>query len=723
MLTFFSELKRRNIFRVAAVYLAAAWLIVQLGTTLSETFETPHWVMRFVVLLLALGFPAALGLAWAFEVTPDGLKRTHEVPRQESITRLTGRKLDFVIIGVLALALVFILLDAYVFQERNKTDTRSREATVASIAVLPFVDLSPKKDNEYFSDGISEELLNRLAKVDRFRVTGRTSSFAFKGKNEDLRTIGEKLGVESILEGSVRKENDRIRVTAQLISVHDGSHLWSDSYDRQLKGLFEIQDDIAREVVTALTRTLLGDPDAATAGIPVFARPTTNLEAYNSYLRGHYLLRKRIGKDMQQALVEFQRAVALDPNFAPAHVGIAKTLVLLVNYQGRNIADIAPPAEAAIARALELDPSLAEVYAAKYLLLSEQDTPFAERVPLIKRAIELDPNDAMSLHLLATGLREAGRPSAEVLSVRERAYAIDPVAPNVIYALATELYGAGQQARASSLATELAALTPDSDHYYRLRGEFAGMEGRMDEWARWSARAIKARPDNVEAYLQLGYAYEYLGDAEAAARQYEQARKLSPTNMWAVALLAVLRTYTRNTPGALQLLREAARTYPNDLDLRRAQAFYESTIGETHRSLAIVRTTDPLLFRAPPEILTPFPYYVAPMAVFLLRETGDTAGAATIAAAFHKFNDSWVRPGQKLDPDEMRVRMAAALGDRVGVAKYLDRLYRSGTALPAYDLPDPLFKPFLADPEMAPRLAKHAERRAEWRRQLAAEGL
>ena len=371
-----------------------------------------------------------------------------------------GRKRHFLIIGALASGFILAVLNAYISSDRSVPEPASVATSHASIAVLPFIDLSPAKDNEYFSDGISEELLSRLAKVKRFRVTGRTSSFAFKGKDEDLRTIGAKLGVESILEGSVRKQGDRIRITAQLVSVRDGSHVWSDTYDRRLNDVFEIQDDIAREVVTALRRTLLADSDAATLADESARRPTSNVAAYNSYLRGQYLLRKRIGKEMEQALDEFQRAVTLDSKFAQAHVGVASSLTLLASKGYRNVSDVAPQAKAAIARALELDPDLAEAYAAKRLLLYELDEGApGERLSLIERAVALNPNDAITLLWLGHELAELGRPKTEVIRAYERAYAIDPLAPNIVHSLAYDLYEAGDKERARALAEELAVLT------------------------------------------------------------------------------------------------------------------------------------------------------------------------------------------------------------------------------------------------------------------------
>jgi TolB-like protein len=271
-MSFFNELKRRNVIRVAAAYIIVGWLIMQAGDTLAPALHLPEWVNSLLVFFLLLGFPLALFFAWAFEMTPDGIKKEKEVDRSQSITQVTGQKLNYTIITLLIAALAYFAYDKFLVQPTSKTEStivveetaKPIEVTEQSIAVLPFVDMSATGDNEYFSDGLTEELLNILAKIKELRVAGRTSSFAFKGKDEDLRSIGEKLNVISILEGSVRKDDkrNRVRITAQLINVEDGYHLWSESYDRQLDDIFAIQDEIAHEVAKALRITLLGEDEA-----------------------------------------------------------------------------------------------------------------------------------------------------------------------------------------------------------------------------------------------------------------------------------------------------------------------------------------------------------------------------------------------------------------------------------------------------------------------------
>ena len=249
------ELKRRNVIRVAAAYAVTAWLILQIADVILGNIGAPSWVFPTILMVLALGFPVALVFAWAFELTPDGLKREADVDRTTSITRQTGRRLDRVIIGVLAIAVVYFAWDKFMSGPDAEV-VQTASADKASIAVLPFVNMSSDPEQEYFSEGISEELLNLLAKVPQFQVAGRTSSFEFKGQNDDLREIGQLLGVENILEGSVRKGADRIRISAQLIDAATGHQVWAEKFDRTIKDIFELQDEITQKIAAKVAPEL-----------------------------------------------------------------------------------------------------------------------------------------------------------------------------------------------------------------------------------------------------------------------------------------------------------------------------------------------------------------------------------------------------------------------------------------------------------------------------------
>jgi TolB-like protein len=320
-MSFFAELKRRNVVRVGIAYAVIGWFLAQVAEFAFENFDAPPWVLKSFVVMLLLGLPIALFFAWAFEMTPEGVKREEDVDRSKSITHTTGRKLDFIIIAALAVALAYFLWErqAGVDQAEPAAPAAVASDTEVSIAVLPFVNMSSDKENEYFADGLSEELLNQLAQIPNLLVAGRTSSFSFKGKNEDLRAIGATLDVANVLEGSVRRQGNNVRVTAQLIRVSDGFHLWSNTYDRTMDDVFLIQDDISANVAAAM-KIVLDEPSRQRmqrAGV-------RNVEAFVEYQKGRELFRLGHGSDdimgaLREGIVHFERAIQLVPEFGVAY--------------------------------------------------------------------------------------------------------------------------------------------------------------------------------------------------------------------------------------------------------------------------------------------------------------------------------------------------------------------------------------------------------------------
>jgi TolB-like protein len=396
----FQELKRRNVFRVGIAYAVIAWLLAEVAEFSTGTFGAPDWVLKTFTVFLLLGFPLALFFAWAFELTPEGIKREHEVDREKSITARTGRKLDFLIIGVLAVMIVFLTYDKFVLDpardaEMAKTAPQAAadEQAVAesgkSIAVLPFVNMSADADNEYFSDGISEEILNALARVKELKVAGRTSSFAFRDKDQDLRTIGEALNVAHILEGSVRKSGNKLRITAQLIKVDDGFHLWSDTYDRELTDVFAIQDEIATAILEQLKAQLL---DGAQTELAV---QRTDTEVYDLYLLARQRLYERKRLSIEAAAELLDKAIALDPGYAPAHAQRGVTFIFLRDdaYGTIPVEQAEAQARLYIDRALELDPGLAEAHAALGLYLNGRPGGGSlKAIPELQKALAINPN-------------------------------------------------------------------------------------------------------------------------------------------------------------------------------------------------------------------------------------------------------------------------------------------------------------------------------------------
>jgi TolB-like protein/Flp pilus assembly protein TadD len=726
---FIRELRRRNVVRVAILYAIVGWLVLQVADLAMPRLGIPPWGVSLAIMLVVLGFPLALVLAWAFEVTPEGIKRTHEVEHHESITHLTGRKLDFLIIGVLAAALLFVVVDSYVLRERGISRTKAPSAqfgaTLTSIAVLPFVDMSQAKDQEYLTDGISEELLNVLARVEGFKVAGRTSAFAFKGRDDDLRTIGQKLGVENILEGSVRKQGDRIRVTAQLVKAADGYHLWSDTYDRQLGDVFAIQDDIARQVVGAIRQTLGRDSATQTVALPDEQRPTSNVEAYTHFLRGQHLLRPRERTGMEAALKEFERAVALDAAFARAHVGIANSLVLLVNYGHRDLGSVEQRIEAELDRALALQSDLGEALAVKAVVLAEKIAPASEQIPLLERATAANPSDSQTLVWLAQTYSEIGRAEDEMRTYG-RAYAIDPLAPVLLlnYALASDNYGDPETAQ--RLVDELAAVQPGSMMLFNTRAQLGGQAGRLDEFIRWTAAQVRLDPENAGAYQGLAFGYSGLGDADAAQRHAARLTTLAPGSARELTTRMDLKVREGRLADAAALIETGNRQFGTDPEFLRSRAEYETAAGEYERALQTLLAAMPTFDAAQPDVSNFIAFLHSPRGMFLYRQGGNEAQADRIAASAVRYADTALKPTK--GPERgfsltNRARIAAVSGDRAGVIANLQQLHDTGGAPPAWLTGEPWFRPYLGDAQFAGLLAKFDTRRAEWRRQLAAEGL
>jgi TolB-like protein/Tfp pilus assembly protein PilF len=397
-LSFFQELKRRNVFRVGAAYVVLAWLIAQVTDVFLEPFGAPEWVIKTILLVLLMGLPLALFFAWAFEMTPEGIKKEKDVDRSQSITAQTGRKLDFTIIAILLIALGYFAWDKFLLnspedtapvetvriEEPVETDTVDEEK---SIAVLPFVNMSDDASNEYFSDGISEEILNSLAKVKELKVAGRTSSFAFKGQNQDLRQIGEALGVENILEGSVRKSGNQIRITAQLIQVKDGFHLWSDSYDRELNNIFAIQDEIAEAILKQLKATLLDGEQV------VIQTARADSRTYDLYLLAKQRMYERTRLNLESAAELLDQAIAIDPDYAPAYAqrGTVAMLLSETSYGSTPQPQAQAQAKLYLDKALALDEGLAEAWAGMGLYYRGPPERSQEAIEMLEKALSINP--------------------------------------------------------------------------------------------------------------------------------------------------------------------------------------------------------------------------------------------------------------------------------------------------------------------------------------------
>jgi serine/threonine-protein kinase len=509
---FLQELRRRNVIRVTIAYVMLAWIVAQVAELALDSFESPDWVIKTILLLLALGLPFAVFFAWAFEMTPEGLKREKDVDRSQSITGRTGRKLDLVIIAMLAAALMVVVADNYVLDD-PALDNAPAPSQGISIAVLPFVNMSSDKDQEYFSDGISEELLNLLAKIPEFRVAGRTSSFTFKGQNLNLREIGLSLGVENILEGSVRKDGDRVRITAQLIKASDGFHLWSETYDRTLHDIFAVQDDIAGKVVSALEIKLLG----GSQNKPKSQFGFDNAEAYNAYLKGLFYYNKSGSDNLEKAVKHMQEAVILAPASAMAWAGLARALEAYSGQSPFDPADDIARARDASDKALALNPKLPEAHLAAAEIKYHWDWDWAGAETAVDSTLALSPAN-LDAQLLRTNLYVTYGQLGQAEKLARDVLARDPLNDRMPRMMVKILYFGGRFEEAAEMGEQMVR---DDPRMPFIRGWLTAIYIKLGQTSTAMAHAQRA-PESFVRYLSLARAHHAAGNHEEAAAAQQQ---------------------------------------------------------------------------------------------------------------------------------------------------------------------------------------------------------
>jgi TolB-like protein/Tfp pilus assembly protein PilF len=467
MTGFVSELKRRNVIRMAGLYLVGAWLLVQVAATLLPVFAAPGWVMRVLVGLLAAGFIAALVFSWVFERTPGGFKRDDEIPAGESIAPQTARRMDRMIIVVLALALGYFAVDKFVLAPVRVADQPTAGAAPAgavadgepstntvvapqpadskSIAVLAFANMSADPDTEYFSDGVAEEILNALAKVDELKVAGRTSSFYFKGRNESLAAIGSTLGVAHVLEGSVRKQGERLRISAKLLRVSDGVEMWSDTFDGTDADIFALQENIAQQVTSQLKVALNAGQQGRLVDVG-----TRDPDAYATYLRATDVFNRRDVARFEEAIAALEQALQRDPQFARAHSRLATLYYVLANARGADrYAGLAAQAREQAEQALRLNPQLAEPHAVMGVL-HQGARRYGAAHAAHARALQLDAADVTTNFWTALLQCNTGH-IARCRSGLDRTIEIDPLLPNALNWRARMLVSEGDFAAAERM--------------------------------------------------------------------------------------------------------------------------------------------------------------------------------------------------------------------------------------------------------------------------------
>jgi serine/threonine-protein kinase len=479
---FFAELKRRNVYKVAVVYAVLAWLLIQIASQVFPFFEIPNWAVRFVVLAIIIGFPIALILAWAFELTPEGVKRTEVADAAHERSR--GAVWIYVVAIGAALSVGLFVLGHYMAPNKQ---SGLAELPGKSLAVLPFANLSGNPENAYFAAGIQDEIITRLAKIGQLKVVSCLTTQRFKSAPDDLPAIARQLGVANVLQGSVQRTADAVRVNVQLVKAETDTHLWADTFDRKLTDVFQIESDIAKTIAEKLQAKLTGSEERA-----ISVKPTANVEAHQLYLKGRYIWNRRTAENLKKALNYFEEAAQKDPDYALAYVGIADACGLFPVYGAGAPQEYLPRAKGAAEKALALDDSLAEAHASMGLVHYCYFNGM-ESAKEFERAIELNPNYATAHHwygrLTLVMLGQLDRAMAET----KRAYELDPVS-SIIH---SDLGGVNVAAR------------------------------RYDEAIRQLRGTVEIDPDFFWAYRWLGMALELKGDTQAAIAEYKKAFELN----------------------------------------------------------------------------------------------------------------------------------------------------------------------------------------------------
>jgi TolB-like protein len=505
--SFFAELRRRHVYRVAIAYAVVAWLLIQVATQVFPFFEIPNWVVRLVVLLTVLGFPVALVIAWAFELTPEGIKRAADVGSTESIAHWSTRKFAALIISVAILAAGVPLFQL----SRSKptwlpwTDVDSTTSQ-KSIAVLPLLNESGNPGDEYFSDGLSEELIAALAQIKGLKVIGRSSSFRFKDQKEDSKSIGEKLGVSTLLEGTVRKNGDRVRIVAELINTADGSEIWSRTFDRELKDIFAVQAEIAEAVATSLKLTLLGTEDGSAQ-----KASTKSMEAHNAYLQGHFYFQRRNLEDYRKAVGFFDQAIRLDTDYALAYAERSEAWAWIGDLSSEKKKEAWKAAGSDAEKAIAVDPNLAEAHAALGWVRFFIEWKFAEGLAELRRAQQLSPWNPTANDLLARVVVYFGQ-FEQAEKVARQSIELDPLAYQARISLARVLFAEGKLDETEAAARKAAELQPTAAGNHRFQVFVAIQRGDGEA----ALREAQLEPNEGYRRFELALADYTRGERRAA---------------------------------------------------------------------------------------------------------------------------------------------------------------------------------------------------------------
>jgi TolB-like protein len=605
-MSFISELKRRNVFKVGVAYLVSVWLLIQIADILLDNIGAPPWVLQALFVVLGVGFFVAVFFAWAFELTPEGVKREKYVDRSQSITPQTGKKLNNTILILMALAIAYLLFDKFAGVDHVTTPAEAvtedgiagqpvspqesgPTAKKLSIAVLPFDNRSNREEDQFFTDGIHDDLLTTLAKIGSMKVISRTSVMEYKNTTKKIPEIATELGVGNILEGGIQRSGDQVRINVQLIDAETDEHLWAEIFDRKLtaENLFSIQSEISKAIADALRATLTDQEEQQ-----INRRPTENLAAYNAYMLARQLMPKRTSSALQQARDEFERAVKLDPRFALAWVGIADCAMLLTDYGKLDFDKSLMVMQSAIDRALEIDPQLGEAHASQGSLYDRQNR-WSQAENSYRRAIELSPNYATAYHWYANMLAQKPSRLQDALAAIEKANELDPFSTIIRLSRGWALQNLGEFEQAVAVYTNATEMNPDFARAYSSLAFMSRNDlGRFDEAFQWILKSQSIDNGNVAYLIQEFFIAMSTGATELASDSYRRIEELDDKSEWLSGLRAELNIGNNQLAAA----REQAAFLSNTSSGSDAQWYsgYVFAVNEDYeRALTLMLRSEP----------------------------------------------------------------------------------------------------------------------------------
>ena len=608
-MSFIKELKRRNVVRMAALYVIAAWLIMQVADVLKDLANLPDWIGPTVLGLLAIGFPIALILSWFYELTPEGISLEKDVERDKSITHITGRRLDFIVISLLAAAVVLFAYDKW----------WTRDPPEQSIAVLPFENMSRESASDPFVIGIHDDVLTQISRISALKVISRTSVIEYRDTTKNLKTIGDELGVATVLEGGVQQAGDRVRINVQLVDTRTDEHLWADTYDRELTAanIFAIQSEIATAIADEL-RTRLSPAEQKR----LETVPTENFAALEAYFHGKQRLAKRTSMASAEAVEYFQQAIALDPDFALAYVGLADSYNLQASYGGLPPDEMFPKMDAALDKALELDDQLGEAYASLGALKWQQfDLESAEEA--FKRAIDQTPNYATAHQWYGGFLIETGRADEALVRFR-KARELDPLSAIINDAVGIALERLGRFDEALAQYKKVIELDPAFPRaYYTIGSAYWRVFGQLDEAVAWYRKAIALDHGNPFGPAMLGSIYLDLGDEQQAERWINRSMELAPESFWPNVTMEFLHVYRGEKAEALRYARKVLPLDPTAWLTLAYLSNHDLQAGRNAEARARIESVYPALLNEDTPKIDRANYVHAIALAYVLSNTGE----------------------------------------------------------------------------------------------------